>query len=181
MELKDLILRTILTACVYFMANYHTFKIGITQNSPPLQDCFHDILPNLSTYPYIRDLVLPLFLIPLFLIKNCAQRQSLILEFWDIFIVIITLKAITIFFTFLPPSNTYCHETRQLNHTYHQMFSGHNSFVFLLFLLYIKYGVLEPNLINFLPFLCYSLLILITRCHYTVDIVVSFIIVYLLV
>lgn len=170
----DLIVRTILTLAIYFLANLHTYRIGIHQNSPPLHDCFHDILPDWSLYPFIRDLVLPLYLIPIFCIKEKAFRRQFIFELWEIFILIVTFKAIAIFFTFLPPSNTYCHETRQLNHTYHQLFSGHNAFVFLLFMLYIKYGVMEYNLMNILPFISYSILILMTRCHYSIDIIISF-------
>jgi hypothetical protein len=180
-EISSLIFRTILTTIVYVLANYHTYNVGIQQNEPPLQDVMHDMLPNLSKMPYIRDACLPLFLIPMFFIANNIVRQNFIFDLWNSFLIIVTLKAITIFFTFVPPSNTYCHQTRQINHAYHQIFSGHNSFVFLLYLLYVKYGAFNASLMNFLPFMMYSFLILITRCHYSVDILVSYIIVYLLV
>lgn len=180
-EICSLIFRTILTCIVYIMANYHTYSIGIQQNAPPLQDVMHDILPDLSRMPYIRDVILSLFLIPLFFISQKSIRQVFVFDLWNFFAIIITFKAITIFFTFVPPSSTFCHQTRQLNHTYHQIFSGHNSFVFLLFMLYVKHGFFKSSFLNFIPFLMYSLLILMTRCHYSVDVLVSFIIVYLLV
>ena len=177
----DLIIRTILTIVAYFCSNYHTYHIGILQNNPPLQDCLHDILPDWSRYPYTRDILLPLFLIPLCFVIDRATLHVIIFECWDIFLIIVTLKAITIFFTFIPPSNQYCHETRQLNHTYHQMFSGHNSFVLLLVLMYIKHGLMNSGPMAFLPVLMYSIVILMTRCHYTIDVIVSYIIVILLV
>ena len=185
-----LIIMSILTSLVYILANYHTYTIGIQQNQPVLKDILFELLPDLSKYAYIRDFAIILCIIPFFYINS---KIPFILETWNIFLVIITLKAICIFFTFIPPSNTLCHtniknkntniiiKLNSLNHTYHQMFSGHNSFVFLVYLMYIKYGLFNLNFLTILPVIAYSLLIIITRCHYTVDIIVSYIIVYLIV
>ena len=176
----ELIVRTLLTAVVYLVANYHTYNIGIEQNAPSLKDILHELLPDLSHKPYVRDYALILALVPILLIP-VKNVWPFVVEFWELFIVIGTLKAICIFFTFMPPSNQHCHQTRQVNHTYHQMLSGHNSFVFLLYLLYVKHGVCKLSWKTFLPVLAYSLLILATRAHYSVDIIVSYIVVYLLV
>jgi len=185
-----LILTSILSSLVYLLANYHTYTIGTQQNEPVLKDVFFDLLPDLSKYPYIRDIALVLCIIPFLYVHD---KLPFILETWNLFLIIVTLKAICIFFTFIPPSNTVCHKNIQnknaniiiklnsLNHTYHQIFSGHNSFVFLVYLMYIKYGLFNLNCLTILPVICYSLLILMTRCHYTVDIIISYIIVYLLV
>lgn len=178
--IKDLIFRTLVTIIFYFASNYHTYLIGISQDNPPLKDCGHELLPNLSHYPYIRDIVLPFFVLPFILaFINKKNVMPCFFEFWHYFLIIITLKAITIFFTYIPPSNTYCHLTRQLNHCYHQIFSGHNSFAFLSFLLYLKHDIV--SFLYIFLVICYSILILMTRCHYSVDIIVSYIIVYLLV
>jgi hypothetical protein len=177
----SLVIRAVLSIVLYFLANMHTFNIGVQQDMPPLHDDLHNILPDLSKYPIIRDILLIMFLIPLCLLKN-ETRIKIIAECFEMFMVIVTLKAITIFFTFLPPSNTHCHETHQVNHAYHQIFSGHNSFVFLLVLLYIKYGsssALATSLFLLSSF-AYAIIILMTRCHYTVDVILSFIVVYLL-
>jgi hypothetical protein len=62
------------------------------------------------------------------------------------------------------------------------MFSGHNSFVLLLCILYLKFlpprqeiriGLVTATIL-------YSLFIIMTRAHYTVDVIVSYMIVLLL-
>lgn len=177
--MNNLIIRAVLSITLYFLSNLHTYHIGINQDAPPLHDDLHAILPNLSKHPYIRDIILLLFLIPLIFIST-QKRIKIIVECFEVFIIVVTLKAITIFFTFLPPSNEHSHEKRQVNHAYHQIFSGHNSFVFLLVLLYVKHQVFRASIPTFISVFIYALVILMTRCHYTVDVVLSFIIVYLL-
>lgn len=177
----DLVLRTIMTTVVYGLANYHTYQVGTQKEctSKPLQDVMHDILPDWSRYVHCRDIILPLFFIPFIFLQS---KLNFILDLWNYFLIIVTLKAITIFFTFLPPSNPDCHKKKYINHCYHQIFSGHNSLVFLLYLLYLKHGgpvLFEFNSMLFVPVILYSLLILMTRAHYTVDILVSYIIVFL--
>ena len=147
--------------------------------SPPLHDFFHDILPDLSYWVNWRDYILPLFFLP---ILFTAHPLKVILQFIEGFMYIITLKAITIFFTFLPPSNPGCSQKKQVNHCFHQMFSGHNSLVVLLCILYM-FHVREKGIkmIFILLTILYSFFILMTRAHYTVDVIVSYIIVLLIV
>lgn len=176
----DIFLIVISTCAFYFLANYHTYVIGSSLGKQqPLKDTLHDILPDLSAHVVWRDYILPLFFIPFLFIKNKTQIIKLFIEG---FMYLITLKAITIFFTFIPSSNSKCAEKKQLNHCYHQMFSGHNSVVVLLLLLFLYYTPWTNYMILFIiAVILYSLLILATRAHYTVDILVSYIIVYLLV
>ena len=183
----NLILACIATSAFYFLANYHSYNLGTKlPPSPPLHDFMHNILPDLSDNVKWRDIILPLVFIPLFLLPWQSSREILF-YFIEGFAFLITLKAITIFFTFIPPSNPKCAERKQLNHCYHQMFSGHNSFVALLCLLYLTYIPHNANLrFNILRICCmgfmafYSIFILMTRAHYTVDIIVSYIIVWLM-
>lgn len=176
----DLILRTILTAVLYLLANYKTFIWGKDDNSPPLKDVLHDVLPDWSRSPDTRDYILSVLILPINFLA-IDKKLEFFLEFWEYFLQIITFKAIAIFFTQLPSSNQYCHKTNNVKHCYHQSISGHNSFVFLLFLMYARYGLMSNSLMNYLPCLIYAMIVLATRAHYTLDIIESFIIVYLLV
>ena len=178
-ELLDLSLSAISTAAFYFLSNYHTYNIGTSGPcAPPLQDFFHEILPDLSASVKWRDIILPLFFIPILFVKDIRQFLYFFIKGFS---YIITLKAITIFFTFIPPSNPRCAEKKEVNHCFHQMFSGHNSLIVLLCILYITY---IPNKSAHILFvLCtilYSVFILMTRAHYTVDVIVSYIVVILL-
>lgn len=178
-DIIDLVLSSVSTGAFYFLSNYHTYNIGTSMAcSPPLHDFFHDILPDLSRYVNWRDFLLPLFFIPLIFVVN---RGTFVLQLIEGFMYIVTLKAITIFFTFLPPSNPGCAQKKQVNHCFHQMFSGHNSLVVLLCILYL-FHVREKSIkmIFILLTIIYSFFILMTRAHYTVDVIVSYIIVLLM-
>lgn len=178
----DLTLRAIMTIIVYTLANYRTYEIGTNTEcgeARPLPDVFHDMLPDWSRYVHWRDVLLPIFFIPFLFVDN---KQEFVYAFLDNFMMIVTLKAICIFFTYLPPSNPDCHKKKYLNHCYHQIFSGHNSLVFLLYILYLQYTpFFKHHTIMLIPVVMYSVFILMTRAHYSVDILVSYIVVFLLV
>lgn len=178
-DILELCLASISSGALYFLSNYHTYNIGVaTPCLLPLQDFFHDILPDWSTCVHWRDYILPIFFLPLLFIDN---RSNIIYHLIQGFMYIITLKAITIFFTFIPPSNPKCAEKKQVNHCFHQIFSGHNSLIVLICVLYMfqtKSALCKLGLI--MVMIMYSLFILMTRAHYTVDIIVSYIIVLLL-
>jgi hypothetical protein len=184
-EILDLVLLTVSTCLFYFLSNFHTYNIGIKEGfQSPLKDALHDMLPDLSKYVYLRDVVLPLFIVPLFFVYKNGTFVQYVYEFWESFMFIVMLKAITIFFTFLPASNPECARKKQVNHCFHQIFSGHNSFVLLLCLLYLKYlAWSEYHFILIAVIVCtilYSFFILMTRAHYSVDILISYIIVFLM-
>ena len=176
----ELILHVVCTCAFYFMSNFFTYNVGMAVNpGVSLPDVGHELLYNLSEHVAIRDILLLLFFIPLFWV---GPKKEFIKHGVEGFMYIITLKAITIFFTLLPPSNQECAKMRKYNHCFHQVFSGHNSLALLLCILYLKYlpdnGVIRCGLVCSTVF--YSLFIIMTRAHYTVDVIVSYIIVLLL-
>lgn len=173
-----LVVRSIMTMIVYTLSNYYTYQTGIEQGcNKPLKDIMHDILPDISHHVYVRDIALCFLFIPILWVKN---KALFLFQLWEGFMILVTLKAITIFFTYCPPSNPDCQEKRYLNHCYHQMFSGHNSLALLLVMLYAMHGTFLPLYLLVAIMIGYSLLILMTRAHYTVDVVVSYIITWLL-
>jgi hypothetical protein len=139
-------------------------------------DVGHEIMPDLSALVTLRDIILPLFLLPFIWVQEKKHFAKLAVEG---FMYLVTLKAITIFFTILPPSNPECARKKRYNHCFHQMFSGHNSFVLLLCILYLKFlpprQETQAGLIA--ATISYSLFIIMTRAHYTVDVIVSYMIV----
>ena len=180
MDLLELVLLSISTCAFYFLSNFYTYNVGVAMEpTAACPDVGHEVLPNLSAVVSLRDIILPLFLIPFFWVSEKKHFVKLAIEG---FMYLVTLKAITIFFTILPPSNPECARNKRYNHCFHQMFSGHNSFVLLLCILYLKY--LPPHQITHIGLITatifYSLFIIMTRAHYTVDVIVSYMIVLLL-
>lgn len=177
-SLLDIIIRSIMTLIVYSLAKFYTYKIGTTREctSKPLYDVMHEILPDISKYIYYRDIILLLFFIPIIFI---SFKLDFLYDLWHYFTIIITFKAILIFFTFLPPSNPDCHKKKYMNHCYHNQLSGHASLCQLLIILYIKYGLFNEYM--YLLVILYCILILLTRAHYTSDIIQALIITNMLV
>ncbi len=174
--------RVIMTTITYGLANYYTYCIGTSSECDvkPLKDVMHDIIPDLSKHVYWRDIILVFLLIPFYFIQD---KYGFITDFFEVAMIVVLVKAICIFFTFIPPSNPDCKEKKYLNHCFHSQISGHAALVLILAVLYINYGLFNTIIQQVIVYICvflYCLLILLTRAHYTTDIVSSIIITWLL-
>ena len=168
---------TILTIIVYTLANSFTYYLGNSQcKQAPLHDVIHNMLPNLADYVHVRDVVLLLFFIPFFWVK---QKKEFILSLWGSFLLIVLVKAVSIFFTYIPSSNPNCGKENYVNHCHHNSTSGHASLCLMLIYYYVQYSALTP--ISYIAVPLYCILIAMTRAHYTVDIIQGLIISYLIV
>lgn len=160
---------TFLTIVVYLLSNSFTFKIGSKLScQPPLYDVMHNILPNWSKNVHIRDWVLILMICPIIFLKNLWVY---IPELWNNFMIVVLIKAVSIFFTYLPSSHPSCQSPNylDLNHCHHQSVSGHAAFCAILGLLYIR-GGFNIYIIEIIVFL-YCMLILVSRAHYSLDVI----------
>jgi hypothetical protein len=168
-----------MTCLVYLLANTFTYHLGTSGHcGKPLKDILHDMLPDLSRYVYVRDIVLIALTIPFLYIK---QKLIFLYELWDSFMLVVLIKAVSIFFTFIPPSNPDCEHKKYLNHCFHSSTSGHASLCLMLFLYYIKFGLFQKyTFLTYVIVFLYCLLILMTRAHYTVDIAQAIVITILL-
>ena len=159
-----------LTCIVYLLANGFTYHLGTTTclGARPLKDIMHEILPDLSRWVHVRDIVLSTFFLP---VVHLQDKVNFFVELWYAFMIVLCIKAVSIFFTFIPPSNPDCHEKRYVNHCYHSSTSGHAALTMLLAMLYIQHGLFKKNkIVVYVVVFLYCLLILMTRAHYTVDI-----------
>lgn len=160
----------VMTCMLYCIANGFTYDHGVHNpcDTRPLRDMMHEFLPDLSKWVYVRDVVLCLFFVPFLCVTN---KWTFMQDLLGGFMVVLMIKAVCIFFTFIPPSNPHCNEKKYINHCFHSSTSGHASLTLLLAILYIKYGLFseKEELVYGVVFL-YCILILMTRAHYTVDI-----------
>ncbi len=164
-----MVLITVLTCIVYVLANSFSYKIGATRlTDPPLYDVIHAILPDLSKQVHIRDYILILMILPALLIK---KLWIFIPDLWYAFMIVVLIKAICIFFTNIPSSHPSCHNPSviDLNHCHHCSVSGHSALCTILALLYIRGGY-NKIIISICVFI-YSILIVITRAHYSQDVI----------
>lgn len=160
---------------IIFISNYYTLVNGEQHYSDQdceLYDLFHKILPDLHNYHYMIDLISLTAIISLFFLAN----ETFITEFLTKFILIMFIRAFTIFVTILPKNDVCKHSFgwREyfLGGCYDKIFSGHTSFILLLTLLYFR-----EHIIDLVPLLGINLInifmILATRSHYTVDVLLA--------
>lgn len=157
-----------------FISNYLTLTIGEKhyKNNSTIYDVLHEILPNLRAYHYSVDIIGLLCTLSLFFVGN----EDLIYEFLAKFIIIMFIRAFTILTTILPKDKE-C-DTRHSFRNYlfggcfDKIFSGHTSFALLLTLLYYREHIINiPTLLG--VNLLNIFLILSTRAHYTVDVLLA--------
>lgn len=150
-------------------SNYYTNRVINNKKTPKIYDISHKYLPNLYKYENIHHFITILFIIPLLFDFNILQEY---LSYW---IVIFIIRSITTIVTILPKykhckNNTYM---KFINGCYDKIFSGHFASVFLATLLYLKYDWINVQMVILINIIN-SIFILLTRAHYTIDLIVAF-------
>ena len=171
------ILYLFLIISIILFSNYATLKIGenhyTTHNKNELFDIFYSILPDLHKYSSIFNNIVPILgVISLYFYSN----HKLTIEFLSKFVIIMLIRAVTIISTILPKHEK-CDQKIDITSLvvggcYDKIFSGHTAFVLLLTLMYYREHIINmPTLISINTL--NILLILGTRSHYTVDVLLS--------
>lgn len=176
-----MILTIIMTSLVYILANGFTYHIGTSKGccgNEPLHDVLHHMLPDISKWVWIRDIVLISLWIPF--IIYIKGKLEFLKSFTETFLWVVFIKALLIFFTFIPPSNRDCLDKRYLNHCYHNAVSGHAAMAYILCFLYYKYSLINRPTATTIVLL-YGLLIVLTRAHYTKDVLEALVVVTLMI
>jgi len=158
----------------------------IYKNSYPLYDIIISNTPDLSKYDYLPNVLM--FFISIFLLIPLLLKKNyrIFISFFKYFSIIVFLRTITTQVTILPPQTECKYEKKILNmlyiclngHNLDKIFSGHTSASLLIILLYFRYDILEKNLFYLLLALqiLLSFSLILTRNHYTVDVVIAYII-----
>ncbi len=147
----------------------------------PLNDLIHTHTPNLNKYSILMDVLLFIFVVP-FLINF---KIAAIKQFINIFSIIIILRSFAILITDIPSSDKECdpHNITIYNlifgHCSDKIFSNHTAFTILAILVIYNFNILNNNhtLILGIFQILYALGIILTRCHYSVDVLLSYYIV----
>jgi hypothetical protein len=173
---------------IIFLITHHTCQItGKTfyekriengKTKPKVYDIGHRILPNYSntTLDFIvKDLFVVLgVIIPFLLSGNLTAFK----EYLSYYIVVILIRCLTINVTILPKIKD---ELNPIDMGYYDhIFSGHFATLFLATLIFYQYGVIKSPLILVSANLISTFIILTTRSHYTIDIIVSMAVVLLI-
>ena len=164
-----LIILTVLVTTIldHNLEHYYNNRIN---KFPKVYDVSHKYLPNLNKYEYVSNLYTFFFVLIILFIPKVFE------QFVEYIIPIMLARLIIMHMTVLPKnSNCIVHISSVFGGCYDKIFSGHFAAVFLITLLLSEHNyisILSLILINVLN----AFLILVTRSHYTIDIIVSLII-----
>lgn len=156
--------------CFYEGKRFYDDRENRGKTTTKIYDISHKYLPDLSKVQYMDILANSIILLPLLL--NNGDRQ----DYVGYLLVILAIRAVFISSTILPKDKSCCDtvgvSTFVFGHCYDKMFSGHFAAVFLFSLIYSKHtsniwGLVLLNILN-------TLVILMRRAHYTIDILASF-------
>ncbi len=165
---------------IYIYYFIKTIKLDLI-NRKPLKDIIMDNCPDLRKFKFIKEPLILIFLIPYLVNKKYIYLYNVI----KIFSLIFSLRTITSTITQIPSSDPDCN-FKELGifkyitgHCYDKIFSGHTSLTLILVLV-----AFDKNLINYRQYLIYQtmqvfygLLLIFTKSHYSVDVLLSYIIV----
>jgi hypothetical protein len=164
------------------LSSYVTDELGIwfyelQENENKVFDLIHAFTPDFHEYEGIVNLI-PLLFLGTFLFT----KGNLIWEFAEKFLLLIFIRALTIFLTILPKHET-CSKRFQWSNCltgqcYDKIFSGHTCLTVLSALLLVRNQYIPAWLgIGFtaIEILC----ILLTRSHYSIDVFFAMVITYL--
>lgn len=180
--------QTGLTIClllgIIFLGSYIVDEIGVyfyetqkTQNK--IFDIVHELTPDLHKYEDWVNLIPGLLLLGFFVIPN---GYSLAKEFVAKLLFIWFLRALMLVTTVLPKhekcKRRWTWKNAFKGQCYDKVFSGHTSLVFLACLLFYREGLLNwYGLIGITAL--EVMIILLTRSHYTVDVVIALLITFI--
>ena len=163
------------------LSSYVTDEIGIwfyelQNNDNKVFDLFHELTPDFHEYEGIVNLI-PLLFLGTFLFT----KGNVLWEFAEKFLLLIFLRSLTILFTILPKhekcSKRFEWSTCLVGQCYDKIFSGHTALTVLAALLLVRNGYI-PSWLGIMFVSLETLFILLTRSHYSVDVVFAMVITY---
>jgi len=139
------------------------------ENYKKVQDIFHDILPHIEHFEYASDIITVSVIVYLAL-----MRFDLLYHLGGLVFTLTLLRQFIIQMTILP-KNTVCdikNTSMIRGGCYDKIFSGHFGITFLTTLVLLENGLIN-KFIALLVNLVNGIFILLSRNHYTIDIIVS--------
>lgn len=177
----------ILSILFHNKLSYETYKIGMEIDlikKEPLYDIIQVKVPNLQPYRYIPEVLHVVPVIGLIgFIAHYRNKNSLdaLCHFLSNHAILMLLRSIFFSSTLLPDSSKMCAVSTHIGSCFDLIFSGHTTIMYLCTFIINQYFYISRtvyflfHLNNFIT----SLLIISCRNHYTIDVLISVILTYL--
>lgn len=156
-------------------SSFYKNRINKGKTSPKVYDIAAKYLPNLSHIQWLEYFAHFIVLVLPFLFGSNVRN-----EYFSYIPIIFFIRCFFLFITILPKEK-HCDDSELtisnfvFGHCYDKIFSGHFSMITLIMLILLKFK--QINILTFgFATISYGLLILMLRFHYTIDLVVAFVI-----
>ena len=155
-------------------------SIGLLEKEP-LYDLVQDYAPNLQSYRIIPEILHVIPVVVLAYYTAIFWHTQCLSDFFLKHGSLMFLRGILFSVTLLPDSSRMCHLTNHLGGCFDLMFSGHSTITLLSTLLLAKHFPISNFLKHslFLNVFLTSVLIILCRNHYTIDVIISLLLTYL--
>lgn len=161
----------------WFGKQYYEKELRVNQ----IFDLFHEYTPDLHEYELIINII-PFFLLACLVF--CGLNLASLKEFaWKLLLIYI-LRALTVIITILPKHEKCDYNVKTFSMSmfiggcYDKVFSGHMALTFLATLIYYREKIISTSTFVGLNVI-EAILILITRAHYSLDVLLAVLITYL--
>lgn len=169
---------------IFVYLQYKRINNNNTNERKPLKDIIFDNSYHFENSNFISDFLLLIFILPYFN-KNGIIAFKYFIKFFSI---VVCIRIITSTITDIPSSDPNCQNNiKELSlknyifgHCFDKIFSGHTALTLSLILTLQKFNLLGKNKILFLylfQILYVYFFLICTRDHYSVDVILSYIIV----
>lgn len=174
----------IIALLIHIYTTYLThkrIKINKYYARKPLYDIIHNNTNEYSNYSNLVDIATLIFIFPIFKsLKN--DNFEPISYFISIFSILMILRSFALLATDIPSCDKNCnpHNLTLYNiffgHCHDKLFSGHNAITILSIITAYKFKLITIQQLTLLIILqlIYAYSIIITRSHYTVDVLLSY-------
>lgn len=137
------------------------------RTTPKVYDILHRTLPEWHSYNTFHDIVTMAFVLPL------LAYPEILPYYIKLWLIVFLVRSITVNLTILPKYKE-CTPSQWnvMRRCYDKIFSGHFATVFLAAALYVQYGIINVTTACMMV-LTVSFGAIVTRDHYTIDLVVS--------
>jgi hypothetical protein len=169
---------------IIVFSSYVTDEIGIAfyelqDNEKKIFDMIHAITPDLHMHEEYVNIIPFCILFSFFFIPNGVELSK---NFASMFFLVCILRSLTIMTTILPKHEK-CSKRFHWSNIFHgqcydKVFSGHTSFVFLASLVFFEAGLISFPFVISMNFI-EAAIILLTRSHYTVDVLLAYMVSYM--
>lgn len=178
----------VVIAFIHRMSAGYVHAAGIAHYESPqtqtlrLFDALHERTPDLSHLNYSKNYLYLAFAVPL--IASDVNKAAFLWDFVGYFSVVLLIRSATMASTVLP-KNPACETPAKIDAfhgtvggvCYDKMFSGHFAFSIVFTYLLFKHRVMQTTPANVFALVCFNVLnayvLIASRSHYTMDVLVS--------